>query len=114
MSEHAPGGGEGMKGKQDEVTKDELVRAVRGQSERDKESVLLDWRIQQMEKRRDAATTDEMIAIYMETARTLAEAGLIQDARESYEDIANMAEGFNDPEAVQEAIDEIAKLPTLH
>jgi hypothetical protein len=112
MSEHAPKA-EGEQG--DSFPMERLQEAVR---EYDKSpeaaKVLNGWRIRELDKRVKATTAEEKIRIHFNTAYTLRDLGLINDAREMLEDIANIAEGWGDEDSLSEAVDAMEQLPTIH
>jgi hypothetical protein len=105
---------EGKRNEERPVTQEQLVRAFEKDDKNAAEHLLLRWRIEQLEKRIDTDKPEEMLQAYLDTAATLAAIGLVNDARESYEDIADTAERFNEPDLQQKALDALANLPTVH
>lgn len=96
------------------VTREQLLHAFQKDSQEGKDYLLIKWRIQELEKRERAETPPQILETYLATAQTLMDIGLINDARESLEDIADMAERFDEPEYGDKALEILAKLPSVH
>ena len=107
MRESAPAG-------RGEVTKEHLENALKNGVDENALRIRDAWLVGRMGKERNIGVVHERLSFRLETAWTLQELGMLQDAREMFEDVQASAEHDDEPEIAAEAAEAIRSLPTVH
>ncbi len=111
MSESLPSGAPFRK---PEVTRERLTEVMGITDPTVVRQTLNNYLSQQLDKRINARNVEERFRVHFETAQTLQAVGLLNDAREMYEDILVSAQEYNEPDLEKEALIALRDLPTLH
>jgi len=97
-----------------EVTKEHLENALKNGVDENALRIRDAWLLTRIGKERNIGVVRERLLFRLETARTLQELGMLQDAREMFEDVQANAKHGDEPEIAAEAAEAIQSLPTIH